>query len=136
GRDRPAGRDTHPLHMPSQTGNTATVDQGGFCPPIQGAQHLSSCARCSLLMLSSYPRDFGSPPAGAVWIDLFDPTDEEKSSLERTFGLRVPTREELSEIETTSRLRTERNALYMTAPLMSVAEDGTWSPAPTGFVLS
>ncbi len=87
-------------------------------------------------MLSSYPRDFGSPPAGAVWIDLFDPTDEEKSSLERTFGLRVPTREELSEIETTSRLRTERNALYMTAPLMSVAEDGTWSPAPTGFVLS
>ncbi len=87
-------------------------------------------------MLSSYPRNFGSPPAGAVWIDLFDPTDEEKSSLERTFGLRVPTREELSEIETTSRLRTERNALYMTAPLMSVAEDGTWSPAPTGFVLS
>jgi magnesium transporter len=87
-------------------------------------------------MLTRYPRNFAAPPAGASWIDLFDPTEEEKSEFERTFGLRVPTREELSEIETTSRIRTERNALYMSAPLISIAEDGTWSPAPAGFVLS
>ena len=89
-------------------------------------------------MLSGYPRNWnaGSSVEQGVWIDLFDPTHEEKAAIEQTFGLRVPTREELSEIETTSRLRTEREALYMSAPLISVAENGPWSPAPTGFVLS
>jgi magnesium transporter len=89
-------------------------------------------------MLSGYPANWkvGSSIEQGVWIDLFDPTDEEKATIEKAFGLRVPTKEELSEIETTSRLRTEREALYMSAPLISVAENGPWSPAPTGFVLS
>jgi magnesium transporter len=89
-------------------------------------------------MLSSYPRNwqFGSPVAEGVWIDLLDPTGEENSAVEESFGLPVPTREELSEIESTSRLRMQREALYMTAPLISVAEDGPWFLAPTGFVLS
>src|SRR5205823_3172652 len=89
-------------------------------------------------MLSGYPRNWkpGSHVPPGVWIDLLDPTSEEKSAIEETFGLRVPTREELSEIESTSRLRAEPDTLYMSAPLISVAENGLWSPAPTGFVLS
>ncbi len=89
-------------------------------------------------MLSGYPRNWrsGSHLAQGVWIDLCAPTSEERSIIQDTFGLRAPTREELSEIETTSRLRAEPEALYMSAPLISIAEDGLWSPAPTGFVLS
>ena len=89
-------------------------------------------------MLSSHPRDWkaDSSDAQGVWIDLFDPTTEEKRRIEETFGLRVPTKEQLSEIESTSRLRIEREALYMSAPLISIVEDGRWSPAPTGFILS
>jgi magnesium transporter len=89
-------------------------------------------------MLTSYPRRWrlGSRAAPGVWVDLLDPTREEKSAVEESFGLAIPTREELSEIETTSRLRKEPEALYMSAPLISIAEDGLWSPAPTGFVLS
>ncbi len=89
-------------------------------------------------MLNGYPPNWnvGSSVEQGVWIDLLDPTREEQAAIEKAFGLRVPTKQELSEIETTSRLRREREALYMSAPLISVVETGRWSPAPTGFVLS
>jgi magnesium transporter len=88
-------------------------------------------------MLGAYPRHPASPSiAGSSWIDLIDPTDAEKSDFEKVFGLRVPSREELSEIETTSRLRSEQGALYMSVPLIIASQDGAWVIAPTGFVVS
>jgi magnesium transporter len=92
--------------------------------------------RFGVVMLASYPRSWKTGRLHGVWIDLLDPTEEEKSAVEQSFGLRVPTKDELSEIETTSRLRAEQAALYMSAPLISIAENGAWLPAPTGFVLS
>ena len=64
------------------------------------------------------------------------PTDAERAAFEEIFGLRVPSRGELDEIETTSRLRVERDALYLTAPLLYAPPEGPWSVTPTGFVLS
>jgi len=88
-------------------------------------------------MLGAYPTARGEASlSGAAWIDLFNPTDEERAAFERTFGLRVPVREELAEIETTSRLQIERDAFYLTAPLTFAAEGEPWVLAPTGFVLS
>jgi magnesium transporter len=87
-------------------------------------------------MLNTYPARSDLLAEGVAWIDLFDPTAEERAAVEQAFGLRVPAREELSEIETTSRLRVERDALYMTAPLIAATQGGGWAPAPTGFVLS
>ena len=89
-------------------------------------------------MLAAYPknRDAGSSLAGSAWIDLVAPTDAEKSAFEQAFGLRVPTEGALAEIETTSRLRSERDALYMSLPLIAASPDGVWTIAATGFVLS
>lgn len=89
-------------------------------------------------MLSAFPitSDLGKSLTGASWIDLVDPTPTEIAGCEKAFGLRVPTSEELSEIETTSRLRVEHGALYMTAPLIIATGDEPWITAPTGFVLS
>jgi magnesium transporter len=89
-------------------------------------------------MHGAYPSDRtgGTSLASAVWVDLVDPTEAERSAFEHTFGLRVPTQAELAEIETTSRLRTLKDALYLTAPLIFAAEGEPWIPAPTGFVLS
>jgi magnesium transporter len=89
-------------------------------------------------MLSAFPvtPDFGKSLTDASWIDLVDPTPTETAAFEKAFGLRVPTTEELSEIETTSRLRVECGALYMTAPLIIATGDEPWIAAPTGFVLS
>jgi magnesium transporter len=74
--------------------------------------------------------------SNAVWIDLVDPSSTETAAFEKTFELRVPNKDELREIETTSRLRVEHGALYMTAPLILATGDEPWIPAPTGFVLS
>jgi len=89
-------------------------------------------------MLNAYPihGNAGTSPATAAWVDLVSPTDAEISAFEQAFGLRVPTQDKLSEIETTSRLRVEHDALYLTAPLIVAAENEPWIPAPTGFVLS
>jgi hypothetical protein len=64
-------------------------------------------------MLSAFPiaPNIGKSLADASWIDLVDPTPTETAAFEEAFGLRVPTQEELSEIETTSRLRVEHGAL-------------------------
>jgi magnesium transporter len=89
-------------------------------------------------MLEAYPagRTDGTSLSGAAWIDLVDPTPAERTIFEKTFDLRVPTKEELGEIEATSRLQVDQGALYMTAPLIFAAGDEPWILAPTGFVLS
>ena len=43
-------------------------------------------------------------PDEVIWIDLLNPTDDEKEFVESRTGLRVPSIEALSEIESTSRL--------------------------------
>jgi len=89
-------------------------------------------------MLDAYPPDRtgATSLADAVWVDLIDPSEAERSAFERAFGLPVPTEAELIEIETTSRLRTFKDALYLTAPLIFASEGEPWIPAPSGFVLS
>jgi magnesium transporter len=89
-------------------------------------------------MLGAYPahRAESASLNSAAWVDLLNPTEEERSAFEQAFGLRVPTQAELAEIETTSRLRFEQGALYLTAPLIFAAEDEPWILVPTGFVLA
>ncbi len=93
-------------------------------------------------MLTAYPRSIKARPAdstefgGQTWIDLFDPTPEEIERIRVVFGVRVPTREDLSEIETTSRLRQDGDNLYMSAPLVGRADDGVLTSSPTGLILS
>ena len=48
----------------------------------------------------------------------------------------MPTKDELGEIEATSRLKIKSDGLYMTAPLIFAAENEPWLPTPVGFVLS
>src|SRR6516162_8664289 len=82
--------------------------------------------------LSSSSRDL----AHQTWFDLVDPTEAERSTFERASGLRVPSKNELGEIEATSRLQIKNDALYMTAPMIFAAEKEAWIPTPVGFVLS
>ena len=57
-------------------------------------------------------------PESAVWFDLVNPTPAEDKMVERLLGIAVPTREEMQEIEVSSRLYVENGARYMTATLM------------------
>jgi magnesium transporter len=75
------------------------------------------------------------PPAEASWIDLYQPTREEEKAVERALGLEVPTREEMQEIEVSSRLYEDNGILYMTASvLMNADSDQPQSTAIT-FIL-
>jgi len=60
----------------------------------------------------------GFRETGAVWIDLLDPSKEEEALVERQLGIFVPTQEEMSEIEASSRLYQESGAHFMTATVL------------------
>jgi magnesium transporter len=57
-------------------------------------------------------------PDNSIWFDLVTPTQQEDKLVESRVGISVPTREEMQEIEVTSRLYVENGARYMTATLM------------------
>ena len=76
------------------------------------------------------------PSPGAIWIDLLNPTDEERSAAERLTGLRVPAQTELAEVESSSCLATEGRTLYLSMSMAYRSAEGVPMTAPLGFVLS
>ena len=91
-------------------------------------------------MRSVYPAHLDTPGATGltepVWIDLLQPSPQEVAAVQSKFGLAVPTREQLDEIETSSRLRVTGNTLYLSMPLSTRHEAQDSAPTPIGFVLS
>jgi magnesium transporter len=75
-------------------------------------------------------------PDEATWIDLEEPTNEEEELVERCIKVNVPTQDEMSEIEPSSRLYEQNGALYMTVSVLFGVEDGTPSSTPISFVLT
>jgi magnesium transporter len=74
--------------------------------------------------------------ARVIWFDLFEPDAAEEAALERLLGIEVPTREDMEEIEESSRLYREGNALYMTALLPAGSETGRVILGPLTFILA
>jgi magnesium transporter len=68
------------------------------------------------------------------WVDLLNPTSAEIAQVAAEYGLAVPSRESLQEIESSSRLRAEGQALYVSMPLAIEAAD--FAPVPLGYILS
>jgi magnesium transporter len=91
-------------------------------------------------MLKAYPASAGAGAlltAGKVsWLDLLDPTDEERARVEAEFGLKLPSRQELSEVESSSRISEEDGALFLSMPIVANASALDEEPSPIGFVLS
>ncbi|HEV2899168.1 MAG TPA: magnesium transporter CorA family protein [Pseudaminobacter sp.] len=71
-----------------------------------------------------------------VWADLFEPTKEEEATIENWIGVGIPTREEMQEIEISSRLYVENGAFFMTATLPAHADGDRPVMSPVTFVLS
>jgi magnesium transporter len=96
-------------------------------------------------MISAYTSDGGrlqliEPDAATlkevVWLDLFEPTKEEEAAVERALGIDVPLREEMEEIEISSRLYFEDDAVFMTATWPSNTDGDDPHLAPVTFVLA
>ena len=84
----------------------------------------------------SSPGDDWRLPADAVWIELVEPTREEELLVERELGLLLPTREDMQEIEASSRLYQEEGATFMTAMVLYNADTEAPSAQPITFVLA
>lgn len=80
--------------------------------------------------------DFESNLQTVAWADLFEPRREEIAAVEAWLGIELPTREEMQEIEISSRLYSEDGASFMTATLPAKTEqDEDPTMAPITFVL-
>ncbi|SEQ86755.1 magnesium transporter [Faunimonas pinastri] len=81
--------------------------------------------------------DPGKPlPKDVVWADLFNPSREEERLLEEAFGIDIPTKEEMAEIEASSRLYSDKDSLFMTAVVLTGDNEHGLHPAPVTFILS
>lgn len=85
--------------------------------------------------LTEFPAETQDLPAGAVWIDLVEPTANEESKVEGVLGIDIPTREELAEIEASSRLYQEDGAVFMTANLIRRGENDEPESSPVTFIV-
>ena len=80
--------------------------------------------------------DLAHLPDSAVWIDMVKPTAAEDQAVERLAGIAVPTREDMQEIEISSRLYVENGARYMTATLMCAADTENPHTTAVTFILA
>lgn len=72
----------------------------------------------------------------SLWIDLVNPTAEEESQVEKWANIPIPTREDMGEIEESSRFYSENGAQYLTAPFLHLAEDDHRIVSPVTFILT
>ncbi|HEY2752542.1 magnesium transporter CorA family protein [Phenylobacterium sp.] len=75
------------------------------------------------------------PPEDAIWVDLLSPSRREELAVEEALGLQLPTREEMAEIELSSRLYQAHGGTFMTATLLARRGEQWRTDAPVTFVL-
>jgi len=74
-------------------------------------------------------------PDKPIWIDLFDPSEEERQCAADITGLRVPERTDLGNLALSSRIRTDDDAMYLSIPYF--ADNGSdHHAAPVGIVVT
>lgn len=72
----------------------------------------------------------------SLWIDLINPSHEEESLVEHHLGLNIPTREEMQEIELSSRLYKENDVLFMTATMIAQSDSLSPNQDPVTFLIT
>lgn len=75
-------------------------------------------------------------PSDALWIDLIEPTHDEERAIETALGLSIPTRDEMAELEASSRLYRENGATYVTSDIIHNGDAETPTVDPVTFVLT
>ena len=79
------------------------------------------------------PAEIGSDRA--LWIDLESPTKDEEALVEAALAIDVPTREDMQEIEMSSRLYAQNGALFLTAQILATHEPAQTEISPVTFVV-
>jgi magnesium transporter len=72
----------------------------------------------------------------AIWIDLLNPSEEEKQEVENALGINIPTQAEMCEIELSSRLYRDNDNLFMTALALAYSDSSKPKLAPITIILT
>ncbi|TYC52808.1 magnesium transporter [Rhodobacterales bacterium] len=75
-----------------------------YCPSVKGLERVELAPDAPL-------------PATSVWVDLYSPTPEEQKAAEKLMGAEIPSRDDVTAIETSERLYVEPGAVVMTTQL-------------------
>ena len=75
-------------------------------------------------------------PDDCIWVDLVEPSADEERMIEQVLAIDVPTREEMKEIEASSRLYEEHGALFMTATVATKLDTDLPESAQVTFILA
>jgi magnesium transporter len=73
---------------------------------------------------------------GVVWIDLENPVANEEQAVETALGIDVPTREDMQEIESSSRAYVEQGVMYLTAQVLASPTSKDPEIGPVSFVVT
>ncbi len=80
--------------------------------------------------------DLTALPDNVLWVDLLAPDAQEERFIESALGVDIPTREELAEIEDSSRFYDEDGAIFMTTTVVMGIADQRPENAEVTFVLT
>lgn len=92
------------------------------------------CLRRNLTCSGESSDPIAVPPE-SLWIDLYDPTSEERDAVKSLLGIDVPTKEDMEEIEISSRLYQEDGGIFMTVLILSKTESTDPECQPVTFIL-
>lgn len=76
------------------------------------------------------------PGQPVIWTDLISPDRAEEAALEDLLGIDLPTRADMVEIESSSRIYSEAGALFLTATLPAQTDSDLPVSGPVSFVLA
>nr|TFG54121.1 MAG: magnesium transporter [Hyphomicrobiales bacterium] len=75
-------------------------------------------------------------PVGALWLDLINPTPDERRKVDINLAMEMPTRADMEEIEISSRLYQEDGGLFMTATVLTQTDTDLPISGAITFVLT
>lgn len=83
-----------------------------------------------------YNQDLKRLPDEIIWIDLLNPTPEEKGLVEKRALVLIPTIDALSEIESSSRLAVDHGTITLSTPVVAQGDGPDAFLSPVGFILT
>lgn len=107
------------------------VSPGAAAPPDAAAE-----VRLAAAIAETPPADAADALPDALWYDLLSPTRAEERALESRLSLELPTREDMHEIEISSRLYSEDGAHFLTALIPAHTDQDDAVLSPVTFVLA
>ena len=79
--------------------------------------------------------DADAIPPDALWVDMLNPTLDERRKVDASLGIEMPTRADMEEIEISSRLYEEEGSLFMTAMVLAQTDAEIPQSGAVTFVL-